>query len=71
MPRTHLAERTAAIAHVAQNYYERYESTLGVMPLYHTMGVRSLIAMSLINGRFVTQPKFSTAETINLINEKN
>ncbi len=68
VPRTHLAERASAIAHVAQNYYERYESTLGVMPLYHTMGVRSLIAMSLINGRFVAQPKFSTEETINLIN---
>ena len=37
VPRTHLAERSSAMAHVAQNLYERYESTLGVMPLYHTM----------------------------------
>ena len=67
VPRTHLAERSSAMAHVAQNLYERYESTLGVMPLYHTMGVRSLLAMSLVNGRFVVQPKFSASETLNLI----
>ena len=34
------------------------ERTLGVMPLYHTMGVRSLIAMSLIGGAFVCLPRF-------------
>jgi len=50
VPRRHAAERTAGIAHVAQNMYRRGERTLGVMPLYHTMGVRSLIAMSLIGG---------------------
>ena len=47
VPRTHLAERSAAIAHIAQNSYTRNESTLGVMPLYHTMGIRSLLAMHI------------------------
>ena len=47
VPRRHRAERAAAVAHVAQNLYRRGERTLGVMPLYHTMGVRSLLAMSL------------------------
>ena len=28
------------------------------MPLYHTMGVRSLLAMSLIGGTFVCLPRF-------------
>ena len=42
VPRRHRAERAAAIAHVAQNAYLYGEVTLGVMPLYHTMGVRSL-----------------------------
>ena len=47
VPRTHRAERSAALAHVAQNSYRRGEVTLGSMPLYHTMGVRSLVAMAL------------------------
>jgi 2-furoate---CoA ligase len=45
VPRRQRAERAAALAHVAQNLYCRCERTLGVMPLYHTMGVRSLLAM--------------------------
>ena len=50
VPRRHRAERAAAVAHVAQNLYARGERTLGVMPLYHTMGVRSLLAMALVDG---------------------
>ena len=50
VPRRQHAERAAALAHVAQNLYAHGERTLGVMPLYHTMGVRSLLAMSLIGG---------------------
>src|SRR5271165_4648003 len=50
VPRRHCAERAAAVAHVAQNAYLYGEVTLGVMPLYHTMGVRSLLAMAAING---------------------
>jgi 2-furoate---CoA ligase len=65
--RTHRAERTAALAHVAQNQYRYGERTLGVMPLYHTMGVRSLLAMALINGRFVCQPRFDATTAIELI----
>ncbi|MCU0938144.1 MAG: AMP-binding protein [Burkholderiaceae bacterium] len=58
VPRRHRAERAAALAHVAQNLYGYGERTLGVMPLYHTMGVRSLLALALIDGRFVCMPKF-------------
>ena len=61
VPRRHRAERAGAIAHVAQNRYGRGERTLGVMPLYHTMGVRSLLAMSLIGGAFVCLPRFDPA----------
>ncbi|SAK67535.1 feruloyl-CoA synthetase [Caballeronia calidae] len=53
VPRRHRHERAAALAHVAQNLYRRGERTLGVMPLYHTMGVRSLLAMALVDGLFV------------------
>jgi 2-furoate---CoA ligase len=67
VPRRHRAERAAALAHVAQNLYARGERTLGVMPLYHTMGVRSLLAMALIDGCFVCQPRFAAAEALDLI----
>ncbi len=67
VPRRHRAERAAALAHVAQNLYARGERTLGVMPLYHTMGVRSLLAMSLIGGTFVCLPRFSVIDALRLI----
>src|SRR6201999_4600364 len=67
VPRRHRAERAAGIAHVAQNLYRRGERTLGVMPLYHTMGVRSLVAMSLIGGTFVCLPRFDAARALTLI----
>lgn len=67
VPRRHAAERAAAVAHVAQNLYARGERTLGVMPLYHTMGVRSLLAMSLIGGAFVCLPRFDAAQALRLI----
>jgi 2-furoate---CoA ligase len=37
------------------------------MPLYHTMGVRSLLAMSLIGGTFVCLPRFDVGEALDLI----
>ena len=67
VPRTHAAERTAAVAHVAQNRYGYGERTLGVMPLYHTMGVRSLLSMALLSGGFVCQPRFETSTALDLI----
>ncbi len=67
VPRRHRAERAAAIAHVAQNAYLPGEITLGVMPLYHTMGVRSLLAMSLVGGTFVCLPTYSSAAALALI----
>jgi 2-furoate---CoA ligase len=67
VPRRHRAERASSIAHVAQNLYARRERTLGVMPLYHTMGVRSLIAMSLIGGTFVCLPRYDSRRALSLI----
>ncbi len=69
VPRTQGAERAAAMAHVAQNQYGRGEITLGVMPLYHTMGVRSLLASVLINGHFVCQRRYDPREALSLIAE--
>lgn len=67
VPRTHHAERAAAIAHVAQNAYLSGEVTLGVMPLYHTMGVRLLLAMAQISGSFISQHRFDPAVSLELI----
>jgi 2-furoate---CoA ligase len=70
VPRRQRAERAAAVAHVAQNLYAHGERTLGVMPLYHTMGVRSLLAMSLIGGAFVCLPRFDVKTALKLIAEE-
>ena len=67
VPRRHRQERAAAVAHMAQNLYGRGERTLGVMPLYHTMGVRSLIAMALVDGCFVSLARFDVPAALALI----
>jgi 2-furoate---CoA ligase len=67
VPRRQRAERAAALAHVAQNLYRSGERTLGVMPLYHTMGVRSLLAMSLIGGAFVCLRRFDVEGALQTI----
>jgi 2-furoate---CoA ligase len=67
VPRRHYAERAAALAHVAQNIYRAGERTLGVMPFYHTMGVRSLLSMSLVGGAFICLRRFDAAEALRLI----
>jgi 2-furoate---CoA ligase len=67
VPRRHRTERAAALAHVAQNCYAYGERTLGVMPLYHTMGVRSLLSMALTNGCFVCLGRFEAERALQLI----
>ena len=67
VPRRHRVERAAAVAHVAQNLYGRGERTLGVMPLYHTMGIRSLLAMALIGGAFICLSRFDAVRALELI----
>ena len=59
VPRRQHAERAAAIAHVAQNQYRMHETTIGVMPLYHTMGVRTLLAMGITNGKYAAFPRWN------------
>jgi 2-furoate---CoA ligase len=67
VPRRHRHERAAALAHVAQNLYRHGERTLGVMPLYHTMGVRSLLAMALVDGLFVCVRRWSSRIALDAI----
>ena len=41
-----------------QHGYLPGDRTLGVMPLYHTMGIHSLLAMHLVGGCFVPQARW-------------
>jgi 2-furoate---CoA ligase len=70
VPRRHRHERAAALAHVAQNLYRHGERTLGVMPLYHTMGVRSLLAMALTDGLFVCIRRWSSSDALDAIESR-
>jgi len=67
VPRTHRNHCAGALAHALQCRYEWSERTLGVMPLYHTMGIHSLTSMVAVNGCFVCQPDWSAAEGLRLI----
>jgi 2-furoate---CoA ligase len=59
VPRTHKNHYAGAMAHVIQCGYQWGERTLGVMPLYHTMGIHALTSMTAIDGCFVCQPDWS------------
>jgi 2-furoate---CoA ligase len=67
VPRTQRNEHAAAEAHVMQARYGPWEATLGAMPMYHTMGLRSLLAMVVVGGKFVAMPVFKPAPALELI----
>src|SRR3979409_1826567 len=62
VPRTHRAALRASISHIAQNQYRQGDSCLGVMPLFHTMGIRILLGAGLLNGRLVFVPNYPTQQ---------
>ncbi|MER3411954.1 MAG: 4-chlorobenzoate--CoA ligase, partial [Thermoleophilia bacterium] len=70
VPRSHRADRAGGLSQVLQHGYRFGDRTLGVMPLYHTMGMHSLIAMSLIGGCYVCQPDWDAEEALRLIEQE-
>jgi len=70
VPRSHEAERLAASHCVAQLYYRQGESTLGVMPMFHTMGVRSMLMCMLLNSKLVCLPAWDAETAMSLIQEE-
>ena len=70
VPRRHRAERAAALAHIAQNQYRMNEVTIGVMPLYHTMGVRSLLTLCMLNGVYIAFPRWNPDQFITAIEKE-
>ena len=59
VPRSHRAELAAGLALIADHGYRPGESALGVMPMFHTMGIRSLLASALVNGKLVGMAAYS------------
>ena len=70
VPRTHENEYSASVAHIIQNNYEEYERTIGVMPLYHTMGMRSMLSMVMLGGTIVMVPDYSPETLLKTIQEE-
>jgi 2-furoate---CoA ligase len=67
VPRIHRAQDASALAHAVQCGYAVGERTLGVMPLYHVMGVVSLMTMVLLNGAFVVMRGFDAESAVELV----
>jgi 2-furoate---CoA ligase len=67
VPRSQHAEVHAGIAHNLQARYGFGESTLCAMPMYHTMGLRSLVAMVLIGGKIAFLPTFRPSAAVEAI----
>ncbi|HEX3290525.1 MAG TPA: AMP-binding protein, partial [Gaiella sp.] len=67
VPRSHAADRAGGWSQALQHGYAWRDRTLGVMPLYHTMGIHSLLAMHLVGGCFVPQPRWDAGEALRLI----
>jgi 2-furoate---CoA ligase len=70
VPRSHRAEHTAAVAHLVQTQLRQGEVVLGVMPMFHTMGLRTLLASIVCGGTWVPQAKFDAAESVQLIQDE-
>ena len=67
VPRSNRAEVSAGLAHIIQARYGPSESTLCAMPMYHTMGMRSLVAMVLLGGKLVFLPAFRAGPALEAI----
>lgn len=67
VPRTHKNEYASTIAHIFQCGYQIFDRTFGLVSLYHTMGLRSLLAMTMLNGSFAILPDFDPYESLRLI----
>jgi 2-furoate---CoA ligase len=67
VPRSHAADRAGGWSQALQHGYVWGDRTLGVMPLYHTMGIHSLLAMHLVGGCFVPQGRWDSGEALRLI----
>ena len=71
VPRTHRAERSAAVAHAVQTQHRLGERVLGVMPMFHTMGLRTLLCSIVVGGTWVAQTTFDAEQACELIRDES
>jgi 2-furoate---CoA ligase len=67
VPRSHRADRAGGMTQALQHGYLPHDRTLGVMPLYHTMGIHSLLAMHLVGGCFVPLARWNADAALDLV----
>ena len=67
VPRSQRAELAAGVSQVAHHQYRMGESSLCVMPMFHTMGVRKMLAAALVNGKLVCMPDYSPGGVLRLL----
>ena len=67
VPRSQRAEYAATVEQAIEHRYSLGERTLGVMPLFHTMGMHSLTSMIALNGLFVAVQDWSAEGALQII----
>lgn len=67
VPRKHSITRAAVRSHIYQAAFQSHETAICVMPLYHTIGIHTFLALPLVNGLAVMQPRWNPETTIDLI----
>ncbi len=67
VPRSHRSDRAGGLSQVVHHGYRYADRTLGVMPLYHTMGMHSLLAMHHVGGCYVCRPEWDPEAALALI----
>ena len=67
VPRTHGNAHAGALAHIVQCGYAWGERTLGIMPLYHTMGIHSLHSLLMLGGACVAMRDWDAPAAVDLI----
>lgn len=70
VPRTHRNHHAGALAQALQCGWTWGERTLGVMPLYHTMGIHALTGVAAVNGCFVCQPEWGAGAALRLVRDE-
>jgi 2-furoate---CoA ligase len=70
VPRTHLNAYASSTAQAIQHRWADGVTTLGLMPIYHTMGYHTMTTALLLNGTLVTQRSFDPAATARLIEDE-
>lgn len=67
VPRSHRAEHMAGLSQLVHNRYRLGESALGVMPMFHTMGIRVMLSTAMLNGKLVCVPEYGPETVLDAV----